>query len=318
MVSLPDIFITKKAWEQIYEALRYDLKHEVQFFGRGAYLDQLPEGEAPRGNYVLYEIIIPPQEVTGAFTDTGEGKANVDSLNFIIMEAMRLGLPISGWNFWGHTHPSMSTRPSSQDHENMLMWAEQWGRAIGAVFNEKNEITGWGAGPHPLFRGTTCEIDTNLTIMYERQRDEAIYAQVSKWMKDNVKLEKPKPYVSKYPQYADKGNPPSRFPTGPAKGNLEREEMVQWATDVNGAINSEEEPDDVVLSSVDWNRLTDLYEEAEVAAAWAKYEDGGWVALTPWERGAVLLELDVALAAKPPIPIGAMSDEDVQAYFNEE
>lgn len=315
--ELPDIYITKKAWEQIYEALRWDLKHEVQFFGRGAYLDQLPEGEEPRGNYVLYEIIIPPQEVTGAFTDTGEGKANVDNLNFIIMEAMRLNLPISGWNFWGHTHPGMSTRPSSVDHENMLMWAEQWGRAIGAVFNEKNEITAWGAGPHPIFKGMQCEIDTDLKVTYERSRDEELYSQVAEWMTKNVKLEKPKVYSG-----ASGGNYTGTKYLGSSNYKPKSQEevralMVQWWTDVGKVVNDDTEPDDVALSTQDWNKLNNMYDEAEVNIIWAKYEADGWVGLTPWERGAVLLELDAASMGyegnSKPTSLADMTDEEIMA-----
>lgn len=265
----PDIFIERKAWDQITAAVQFqDL--EVMFFGRGSYVSN-----DDRGSYILHEIIIPPQEVSGAFTDTGEAKQNVENLNFIISEAMRLGLPISGWGFWGHSHVNMGTTPSGTDRDTMRDLAEQWsGRAIGAVFNQKGEVTAWGVGTHPMFPDRYIDMQPGaLKVAIEGITYPEI-PEVAEWMKNVTKK------VYQYQGgYSNVGKVP-----------------VLTLTECEKAASKDEPPSlTTVLTTHAFNviKASDYYEE-QVDAVEAKFKDPaiGWKGLNALERMVALVIID--------------------------
>lgn len=290
----PAIYIESKAWEQIQAGVHFqDL--EFQFFGRGYYADEQPDPDSCPGFYVLQEIIIPPQEVTGAFTDNGDGDAAVASFNFILMEAVRLGLPISGWGFWGHSHVNMPTGPSTTDVETMCKFAESWGgRAIGAVFNQKNEVTGFGAGPHPIFPGLRMVHMTSLSVVYETPEPRPYAAQALEWMKANVKRR-----------------------VASASTTTAAQSLNRFFTDVQEVIRSDVEPTTVFLSTRDWDSITGMPSfESLSEKAWEHYEDAGWKGITPFERKLILPELDTQATSRC---IQAETDDDdgVPAGFDD-
>lgn len=268
MTDKPDLYIERKAWDQIMAAVRFQ-ELEVQFFGRGTYAGDMEEPD-PRGHYILHEIVIPPQEVSGAFTDTGEKKENIANLNFILTEAIRLGLPVYGWGFWGHSHVKMGTTPSGTDKETMLDLAAQWGRAIGAVFNWSESVTVFGAGPHPLFKGSYASMGT----MSYAVEPAAVQGppEVTEWMKNVT--------AKTWASTATSGN------------------YSFAVTKVQEVINSNVDPLEdpkgyIWLGTEDWNAIKGLpnYDKAS-EEAFDKYDDKGWVALTPHERKLLLPTLE--------------------------
>jgi hypothetical protein len=102
------------------------------------------------------------------------------------------------WNFWWHSHNTMSTQPSSQDHTTMRLLARNMGGwACGAVFNVKNEVTGYMAYGHPILKGQTAE--AFLKVEIERIAETPIKQQVDAWMKENVKTRPTVAIPSKQP-----------------------------------------------------------------------------------------------------------------------
>jgi len=269
-MAKPGIYITRTAWDQIMAAVLYqDL--EVQWFARGEYLPT----EDERGFYIMYEICIPPQEVQGAFTDTGENEANIESLNFVVTEAIRLGKPIEGWGNWGHSHVKMGTTPSGTDWKSMGELAKMWGHALGIVVNQNGEVTGYGVGPHPLFADMFVEM-RNVTVAVEPLAVPEVQ-QVTEWMQNVTK----KTYTQ------------SGF----------QNMATAVCTKVEEVINSDDDPTEgdgfVFLAASDYNGIKDIpnYEE-EQDRVWDKYVSQGWKALTPWERKLVLPDLESATWAK--------------------
>lgn len=269
-MTKPDIYIERTCWDQIMAAvLHQDL--EVQWFARGTYA----EASDDRGHYIMHEIIIPPQEVQGAFTDTGENEANIGALNFIITEAQRLGSPISGWGNWGHSHVKMGTTPSAVDWKSMGELATMWGAALGIVVNQRGEVTGYGAGPHPLFKGMIVEM-RNVSVAVEPMAVPAIEA-VTEWMKNVTK----KTYVTTY------------YGTG----GTQSEPWASFCTKVEEVINSDTDPTDgegfIFLSAKDNEAILDTDDYDRLSeAAYTKYSTEGWTAMTPFERKLILPDLE--------------------------
>lgn len=281
-MAKPDIFIEHKAAQQITACINTQL-YEVQWFGRGTYVK-----DDDRGLYILHEIIVPPQEVTSTFTDNGDGEEAVKSFNFILSEAVRMGLPLNGWGFWGHSHVRMGVTPSQTDWDNLLMFARMWGRSIGGVFNIQGDITGYAAGPHPAFADHQSTI--KLDVATEKVSDPDITSQMAEWMK-NVKV---KTYGSQAywgSGTGTKGTPSESYAEWMKKHNLGS--AKSWFTNCEEVIHDDAEPEVVNLSTPAYDQIVNLDNyEVDAKAALVHYEDAGWKALTEYERLLILPDLE--------------------------
>lgn len=138
-----NLHFTQEAWLKIQAAVHYDPKNEISFFGHMVRNEDGPDGQSM---HTVDDIIIPPQEAGGAHVDFDVAKGDLD---WLLSTIIARGQQPSEYRFWGHSHNTMGTTPSGQDHSTLGMLATKaWpiaGYGVGAVFNTRQEVTAWFA-----------------------------------------------------------------------------------------------------------------------------------------------------------------------------
>ncbi|KKN72505.1 hypothetical protein LCGC14_0410090 [marine sediment metagenome] len=140
------IVLRQKAAQMIRLAVKAEPTLEVSGFGK-AHLED--------GKITVTDIIIPPQEGGGAYTDIEKG-----NLRTTLIEIARKGHTLSDYPVWWHSHCGMTTHPSRQDDDTLELLAESvpdLGWFAGLVTNLRGEYYGWIDVEHPV--GLFAELD---------------------------------------------------------------------------------------------------------------------------------------------------------------
>lgn len=134
-----ELILTEEVAHKLHLACNHDPSMEVGGFGKTTVLDN--------NKVLVTDIIIPPQEVQSAHTDT-----EVEGLDHLIV-ALAQRPPkedgtresVSDWRLWWHSHARMQTGPSGTDTTTLRVLAEQMddGWFIGMVTNVRSERTCW-------------------------------------------------------------------------------------------------------------------------------------------------------------------------------
>lgn len=153
-------------------------KYEVQGFGSIAKGDD--------GDIWLTDIIIPPQEVSGASVDLNP--TDLEKLMLLLSERKQ---SLSDWPVWWHSHAGMGVSPSGTDTNTLDMLAKEYGGvAIGLVTNTGGDYHGWFSMWTEGFMGQFFT-SRKMEVLYEVEADVKLESKVATMM-EHVTVEVPK------------------------------------------------------------------------------------------------------------------------------
>lgn len=122
----PDVMYTTEAWQTI----RYIVAQcsaEVGWLG-------LVEYYAESNVYLITDIFVPPQEVTGVTTEI-ESDAMAELANKLLDQ----DIDTSKLYYWGHSHVNMGVSPSTQDERQLDEYLEHCPVFIRGIYNKKGD-----------------------------------------------------------------------------------------------------------------------------------------------------------------------------------
>lgn len=122
----PDVMYTTEAWQTI----RYIVAQcsaEVGWLGLVEYYEA-------ENVYLITDIFVPPQEVTGATTEI-ESDAMAELANQLLDQNIDTGKLY----YWGHSHVNMGVSPSTQDERQLDEYLEHCPVFIRGIYNKKGD-----------------------------------------------------------------------------------------------------------------------------------------------------------------------------------
>lgn len=117
----PSVYYTPKAWTKIKRAIEACSK-EVGWLGLVEVIED--------GNYLITDIFIPKQTVTG--TETDIDAEDMADLAMSLEEPEKL-------LYWGHSHVNMGVGPSGQDEQQTAEYLEHADFFIRGIYNKKGD-----------------------------------------------------------------------------------------------------------------------------------------------------------------------------------
>ena len=119
----PIVFFSDFAWAQLWNIVDICEK-EVGWFG----LVEELEG----GNYMIEELFVPEQEVSGTTTDI-----EPEDLAKLVEQLESEGKDSSKLRYWGHSHVNMDVRPSGTDEDQIEEYLDHCEWFIRGIHNKK-------------------------------------------------------------------------------------------------------------------------------------------------------------------------------------
>lgn len=122
----PDVMYTTEAWQTI----RYIVAHcsaEVGWLGLVEYYED-------SNVYLVTDIFVPPQEVTGTTTEIES-----DAMAALANDLLDQGLDTSKLYYWGHSHVNMGVSPSGQDERQLDEYLEHCPVFIRGIYNKRGD-----------------------------------------------------------------------------------------------------------------------------------------------------------------------------------
>jgi len=120
----PVVYYTAEVWLTIQHIVKVST-------GEIGWLGLVEEGD---GYYIIREIFIPKQVVTGATTDI-EPEAMLD----LTMRLLDEDKDPSMLRYWGHSHVNMQVRPSGTDEKQVSEYLEHADWFIRGIYNKRND-----------------------------------------------------------------------------------------------------------------------------------------------------------------------------------
>jgi len=121
----PTIFFSDLAWAQLWAIVEY-CKEEVGWYGL------VETGE--HGNYLITELFVPEQEVSGTTTDI-----EPEAIGKLAAQLEAEGKDSSKLRYWGHSHVDMAVRPSATDEDQIREYLDHVDWFIRGIHNKKRE-----------------------------------------------------------------------------------------------------------------------------------------------------------------------------------
>lgn len=121
---IPRVFYTPDVWERMWFIIDH-CEEEVGWLGL---VDEVP------GGYLITDIYVPEQTVTGAETDIGD-----EALTNLALELLEEGIDTSKLIYWGHSHVNMGISPSGQDETQIDEFLNACPVFIRGIYNKRRE-----------------------------------------------------------------------------------------------------------------------------------------------------------------------------------
>ncbi len=126
-IERPRVFYTPKVWRMLWFIID-TCKQEVGWLG---FVKKVGH------NYVIYDLIIPKQTVTGTETDIDK-----EQMASALFELIRENKRPEDILYWGHSHVNMGVNPSGQDEkqiDELLQDSQYANMYIRGIYNKKHE-----------------------------------------------------------------------------------------------------------------------------------------------------------------------------------
>jgi hypothetical protein len=121
----PRVFYTPDVWDRMWFLISINDK-EVGWLGL---VNPLPSGD-----YLVYDIFVPPQRVHGAETEIDQ-----EAMTDLAMQLIDAGQDTNQLFYWGHSHVNMGVSPSGQDERQIDEYLAHCPRFIRGIYNKKGE-----------------------------------------------------------------------------------------------------------------------------------------------------------------------------------
>lgn len=126
--AAPTVLYTEKAWAKI----QYLVKQAVGEVGWIGLVDKRADG-----NYIITDVFVPKQLVTGTTTNI-----DAQAINKLITDLITSGVYNDNMLYWGHSHVHMQCSPSTTDEEQVQEYIESMedtGYYIRGIYNKRGE-----------------------------------------------------------------------------------------------------------------------------------------------------------------------------------
>ena len=162
---VPRVFYAPGVWERIQYLVSKCTK-EVGWLGLV---------EKINNDYLITEIFVPEQTVTGAETDISS-----TAMAALAMQLLRENKDPSKLRYWGHSHVNMSVSPSTTDENQVAEYLETCNYFIRGIYNKSNASK---VDVYDRDRGVAyqCVAESNCYLTQE------VIAELDKMIADNVK-----------------------------------------------------------------------------------------------------------------------------------
>ena len=122
----PQVVYTTKAWQTI-QYLVTKCPVEIGWLG-------LVEHIASHNMFLINEIFVPKQEVSGATTEI-----EADAITALALKLLDEGVDTSQLYYWGHSHVNMGVSPSGQDERQLDEYLAHCPVFIRGIYNKKGD-----------------------------------------------------------------------------------------------------------------------------------------------------------------------------------
>lgn len=122
--AFPHVFYSTVAWQKIWHTVN-TCSEEVGWLGTV---------EKVGNNYLIEDIWVPEQEVTGGTTEI-----EADAMAALALHLEENGIDSSKLRYWGHSHVNMAVSPSGQDENQTAEYLEHVDWFIRGIYNKKGD-----------------------------------------------------------------------------------------------------------------------------------------------------------------------------------